>query len=465
MLSRLRQALDHPYLVIHGPSADATIGSAATSRGNSDVCGICHRDILSARECAVAACRHTFHRDCIQEYLDEQKQNTSSSLPKSKPRSKKLDAATKGKGSNSEAIDDKITCPCCYQPLTLTMNIRGANDDSSDDDADVVAKAPRIGEKRNAKGTAIMANESTQQQDQGLQQQPECRACFENPRDALYLPCGHMVLCMGCTGKLESKRCPLCRTKIERVVKAKRYDSCSSAPQGMDDSDDHTLNENEYTTSSSTSLQQKKQIEEALVSSRANEGVLKSDAITVGRETILQKLNMSKWQTSSKVEALAKAVQTMMKRNNLQSTSKEDGIVSKKGKERKKTKSDPSLKNESKMEGEDDEEEEEVQDVDKAIVFSQYRTMIDLVEWRLKQSGIEVVKLMGDMPLSQRRSTLSAFKSSPSIRVILMSLKTGGEGLNLQEANHVFLLEPWWNPVGLNTCSWTTAFMTPQNFY
>ena len=252
--------MDHPYLVIHGPSADATIGRAATSRGNSDVCGICHLDILSARDCAVAACRHTFHRDCIQEYLDEQKPNTSSSLPKSKTRGKKLDAATKGKGNGSDAIDDEITCPCCYQPLTLTMDIRGANDDSSDDDADVVAKAPRVGEKRNVKGAAIMANESTQQQDHGRQQQPECRACYENPRDALYLPCGHMVLCMRCTGKLESKLCPLCRRKIERVVKAKKYDSCSSAPQGMDDCDDYTLNENEYVTSSPTSLRPKKKI-------------------------------------------------------------------------------------------------------------------------------------------------------------------------------------------------------------
>ena len=64
----------------------------------------------------------------------------------------------------------------------------------------------------------------------------------------------------------------------------------------------------------------------------------------------------------------------------------------------------------------------------------------------LPQAGIQVVKLMGYMPLAERRSVLAAFKSNPEIKVILMSLKAGGEGLNLQEASHVFLIEPWWNP-------------------
>lgn len=83
---------------------------------------------------------------------------------------------------------------------------------------------------------------------------------------------------------------------------------------------------------------------------------------------------------------------------------------------------------------------------EKAIVFSQYTNMIDLVEWRLHKAQIKTVKLLGSQPLNMRRSMLKAFREDPTVQVILMSLKAGGEGLNLQVATHVFVLEPWWNP-------------------
>ena len=41
---------------------------------------------------------------------------------------------------------------------------------------------------------------------------------------------------------------------------------------------------------------------------------------------------------------------------------------------------------------------------------------------------------------------VQAFKAETGIRVILLGIKAGGEGLNLQEASFVFVLEPWWNP-------------------
>lgn len=64
-----------------------------------------------------------------------------------------------------------------------------------------------------------------------------------------------------------------------------------------------------------------------------------------------------------------------------------------------------------------------------AQVFSQYNRMIDLCEFRLKTLGLQTVKLMGYMPMKERRSVLHAFKTRSDIDVILMSLKVrGGSG-------------------------------------
>merc|ERR1740127_167795 len=84
----------------------------------------------------------------------------------------------------------------------------------------------------------------------------------------------------------------------------------------------------------------------------------------------------------------------------------------------------------------------------KAIVFSQYGMMLELVEFRLKREGISCVIFRGGMSMQAREDALAAFNTDPSLKVILISLKAGGEGLNLQVANHVFMLDPWWNPAG-----------------
>lgn len=82
----------------------------------------------------------------------------------------------------------------------------------------------------------------------------------------------------------------------------------------------------------------------------------------------------------------------------------------------------------------------------KAIVFSQFGAMLELVEFRLKREGISCVMFRGGMTMQAREDSLAAFNNDATLKVILISLKAGGEGLNLQVANHVFLLDPWWNP-------------------
>ncbi|CEP61523.1 DNA repair protein RAD16 LALA0_S03e04764g [Lachancea lanzarotensis] len=82
----------------------------------------------------------------------------------------------------------------------------------------------------------------------------------------------------------------------------------------------------------------------------------------------------------------------------------------------------------------------------KSIVFSQFTSMLDLVEWRLKRAGFKTVKLQGSMTPTQRDQTIKYFMEDIHCEVFLVSLKAGGVALNLCEASQVFILDPWWNP-------------------
>jgi DNA repair protein RAD5 len=82
----------------------------------------------------------------------------------------------------------------------------------------------------------------------------------------------------------------------------------------------------------------------------------------------------------------------------------------------------------------------------KSIVFSQWTSMLNLVEIPLKAAGIRYVRLDGSMSQAHRENSIRSFRSDPNTKVFLVSMKAGGLGLNLTSASHVFLLDPWWNP-------------------
>jgi SNF2 family DNA or RNA helicase len=80
----------------------------------------------------------------------------------------------------------------------------------------------------------------------------------------------------------------------------------------------------------------------------------------------------------------------------------------------------------------------------KALVFSQWTSLLDLIEPHLKTAGVAFERLDGSTP--NRGEITSRFQSEEGAPVLLMSLKAGGTGLNLTAADHVFLMDPWWNP-------------------
>ncbi|XP_061356483.1 ATP-dependent helicase rhp16 isoform X2 [Gastrolobium bilobum] len=82
----------------------------------------------------------------------------------------------------------------------------------------------------------------------------------------------------------------------------------------------------------------------------------------------------------------------------------------------------------------------------KGIVFSQFTSFLDLINYSLHKSGVSCVQLNGSMSLAARDTAIKRFTDDPDCKIFLMSLKAGGVALNLTVASHVFLMDPWWNP-------------------
>ncbi|KAJ3078199.1 DNA repair protein rad16 [Quaeritorhiza haematococci] len=120
----------------------------------------------------------------------------------------------------------------------------------------------------------------------------------------------------------------------------------------------------------------------------------------VYKTSIVNQIDLTKWRSSTKIEALVEELTTLQKES---STAK-------------------------------------------SIVFSQFVAFLDLIQWRLSRAGFACVKLDGRMSPVQREAVIKSFMTDPTVTVFLVSLKAGGVALNLTEASRVFVMDPWWNP-------------------
>ena len=82
----------------------------------------------------------------------------------------------------------------------------------------------------------------------------------------------------------------------------------------------------------------------------------------------------------------------------------------------------------------------------KALVFSQFTSMLQLIRQALEEKGIPYLYLDGGVPAEERRRAVSQFQEEEDTRIFLISLKAGGVGLTLTAADYVYLVDPWWNP-------------------
>jgi SNF2 family DNA or RNA helicase len=83
----------------------------------------------------------------------------------------------------------------------------------------------------------------------------------------------------------------------------------------------------------------------------------------------------------------------------------------------------------------------------KVIVFSQFTSMLDLIEPFLDREGYNFCRYDGSMKNDLREASLHKLRNDKRTRVLLCSLKCGSLGLNLTAASRVVIMEPFWNPV------------------
>ncbi|EXK83340.1 hypothetical protein FOQG_12360 [Fusarium oxysporum f. sp. raphani 54005] len=83
----------------------------------------------------------------------------------------------------------------------------------------------------------------------------------------------------------------------------------------------------------------------------------------------------------------------------------------------------------------------------KSVVFSYWTKMLDLVQKALLQASFLCERIDGKYSIKQREKALSRFANDPCCTVMLATIGSGGEGIDLTSANNVHLLEPHWNPM------------------
>jgi DNA repair protein RAD16 len=123
---------------------------------------------------------------------------------------------------------------------------------------------------------------------------------------------------------------------------------------------------------------------------------MEQDQALVKKSSIINRIKMENWTSSSKIEALVHDLHSLRSRNSSS----------------------------------------------KSIIFSQFTTMLQLVEWRLRRAGITTVMLDGSMTPAQRQASINHFMTDVNVECFLVSLKAGGVALNLTEASKVFIVDP-----------------------
>ena len=84
----------------------------------------------------------------------------------------------------------------------------------------------------------------------------------------------------------------------------------------------------------------------------------------------------------------------------------------------------------------------------KVLIFANFLGSLDIISQKAQQKGYEHLLMTGGT--RNRQELVDKFQNDKDIKLLLMTLKVGGVGLNLTEADYVFIFDPWWNKAAEN---------------
>lgn len=82
----------------------------------------------------------------------------------------------------------------------------------------------------------------------------------------------------------------------------------------------------------------------------------------------------------------------------------------------------------------------------KVLIFSSFVGYLEIFAKHFRDIGASFSLLTGNLSAKKREQEIDRFEKEKSVQTFLISIKAGGVGLNLTAADHVFIVDPWWNP-------------------
>ncbi|ROW10628.1 hypothetical protein VMCG_01608 [Cytospora schulzeri] len=379
---------------------------------------------------------------------------------------KYLRAGTVGKNySNILVLLLRLRQACCHPHLNLDVEYVG-NSEISEQDMNALAKtlAPDVVVRLKA------------QNEEGF----KCPICFDAVIDpTIVLPCGHNT-CAECFTTLAERvsdnnlragneasggfRCPECRGPVDpkRVINltafkeahmpepaAVKEEDIETASEASDTEGDDDSSSDSETDSDDDDVDRKGNLKDFIVDDEEEEKAVKDDEDDDDKFVPPKSARKSKAKRKAKrdVKGKGKAKKEEVKPHQLKTLRTE----AKKNKTEYKRYMKYLKKNwlTSAKVTECCRILQNIQESgDKTIVFSQFTFLLDLLEIPIKyELGIKYCRYDGGMSRAHRDAAALDFQDTTSrTKVMLVSLKAGNAGLNLTSANHVVIMDPFWNP-------------------